>query len=1101
MKKLFTFVLAFSALMGGVKAQDPSTWKNGQDVTDDLQWKATVADDEDIDNPVWQGFSYKDTKTEWEFRDGAGGERDTYHSWGVYNIATWNVYQEFEIPAGIYTLKMAGAYREGGHGVTFDKWLTGNPTNNAFLYVTVGEKTFETPIMYLFAGEQKEALYDKGDGQWYNDWKGTLKDGTIIYAPACHNGADEYLAKGNWNYNEVLFYVPEKTTIRVGIDKRVDQAQDQVWWNEWRMIYEQPYNENTAAALVLYDAFEKLQSSAEDFVASVAEKYPTLGGLMGDDLIEFDSEYNVSKTSPLADIQAAYDAMEAMDTKNRAAYANTQTMSFVIGVCEGILEVTDFSGKEDFETAITTAKAVLYDDTGAYEVADYLSAAEALNKARIDYLLTQEKGKDGSYDFMHAISNPWFVNQEYTPSYNGNVYVFPEPVESNWFGAGSPGDNTNLEVAYVTEDNTLEPISDKAGWTTDETAEERWVFTDKWSGWHGGQKSYILKMNGYAVYSSDWAADAATGAAGAIWMTQVLNNMPEGLYTIEGYVYAQAYDQYATDGNQYIFMNDADGNELVHVKNESPRNIWGGWGNRDWSKLKSDFFYCPGGKVTVGFSQNCMSADAGMALKYFGTELDYNALMNQKIAENEPAEGELWGGDLATYNEMVAKIEFPISDVDAYTAANALMEEAIAFKQTAAKAAASYNVPNKYSDLMGNYEDDESIQDILSVPWLTVMDLGEGENDSYKDIEPATDIYNAYESYIYKYVEAKGYDKENIKNVIAKHYADLKENYADVDKLVAYERELATPINEAIFEERGAATASEKNPMDITDLLVNPSLADGPRTGWTCDGEDCNPAVNTYGRQLAECWNQKPFVISQTLRSLPAGNYELRVRACYRDGGAVDAAMVERAKNGEGQNAFIFEETNGREESNPIVSTASGEWTTPTFTQWWNANGSQEAQAAGFMADWDGTICILPEEVSVLNEDDQLELVINMDLTKSGEQYPFDTKVGDFYYPSSMAGFKYRITQTPDAYQNSVSIYVEEGQDLTLGLKKVEAVGNDWLIYDDFELYYTGNEIPVGIDNINAQSGKKTIFNIAGQRLQTPQKGINIINGKKVYIK
>ena len=101
-----------------------------------------------------------------------------------------------------------------------------------------------------------------------------------------------------------------------------------------------------------------------------------------------------------------------------------------------------------------------------------------------------------------------------------------------------------------------------------------------------------------------------------------------------------------------------------------------------------------------------------------------------------------------------------------------------------------------------------------------------------------------------------------------------------------------------------------------------------------------------------------------------------------------------------------------------------------------------------------------------------------------------------------MAGFKARITSTPDAYVNTVRIYVREGQDLTLGFDKVEAVGSDWLIYDDFELFYLGNTIPDAINGVNAaQPAQQTIYNLAGQRLTAPQTGINIINGKKVFVK
>ena len=1095
MKKLSTFVFALAATWMA-NAQSPADWKNGQDVTDQLQWKATVADDEDINDPVWQGFKYgQDASSEWEFRDGSGGERDSYHSWGVYNISTWNVYQDFEIPAGVYTLKMAGAYREGTTNITFDKWLAGEKTKYAFMYVKVGEETFETPLMYMFAGAQTEPLFPY-DG-WQNDCNFPNKEGVQIYGPSCHWGADKYLAKGNWNYNEVLFIVPETTTIRIGIDKRVEQAQDQVWWNEWRMIYEQPYDES-AKALIAYNDFIKAQQAAIDFADGVIETYGTLGAIMQDEIMLFDEEHNISKNSSYEELLAAIEAMKQIDANNRAAFTNTQTMEFVIGVCEGIVKVTDFAGKADLEAAISNAKGVLYDAENIdATVADYLAAADQLNKARIAYLLTQEKDGEGAYDFTHAISNPWFVNQEYTPTFNGSEYVFPEEIESTWFGANAPDDETDMEREAVDKaGNPLIPVADKAHWSTSETAEERWVYQDKWNGWHGGMKNAIQKLKGYAGFYSGWAAGA--NAQGGMWVTQVLNDLPEGLYTLEGYAFTVEED-YATAGNQYMFMNDAEGNELVRVKNEEPKGFWSFWSRGEWAKLKTDFFYVPGGKVTVGFHHNSMAGNAGMTLKYFGKELDYNALIQNKIDNNKPQEGELWGGDLATYNEMIAKVQFPIADVIAYAAANALIEEALAFKKTAANAAASYNLINKYTELMNNYAEDAAINEIL-LPALTfAMELGTGEKDSYKEIEPATAVYNAYTSYVYKYAEAEKYNTETLKDLLATQYADLITKYATVETLVAYERALATPINEAIFAERGAGNASEDNPMAITDMLANPSLAEGPKAGWICEVAD--PTINTYGRELAECWNQQPFTISQTLRSLPAGNYEIRVRACYRDGEAVNADMVARAKNGEGQNAFLFAATENREETTPVVSVAAGEWTTPSFDHWWNAAGSEEAKNAGYMEDWDGTICILPGEESILNEDDLTDALYNIDLNSPA--YPFDTKVGDYYYPSSMAGFKYRITTTADAYVNTVRIYVRQGQDLTLGFKKIAAVASDWLIYDDFELHYLGNVIPDAIEGVEATtpSVPQAIFNLAGQRLSTPQKGINIINGKKVYIK
>ena len=78
---------------------------------------------------------------------------------------------------------------------------------------------------------------------------------------------------------------------------------------------------------------------------------------------------------------------------------------------------------------------------------------------------------------------------------------------------------------------------------------------------------------------------------------------------------------------------------------------------------------------------------------------------------------------------------------------------------------------------------------------------------------------------------------------------------------------------------------------------------------------------------------------------------------------------------------------------------------------------------------------------------------------------------------------------------------MEEGADLKLGIRKDVAISNDWVIFDDFELFYLGKAIPNNINSIDAKSEKQVIYNLAGQRLTAPQKGINIINGKKVLIK
>ena len=84
----------------------------------------------------------------------------------------------------------------------------------------------------------------------------------------------------------------------------------------------------------------------------------------------------------------------------------------------------------------------------------------------------------------------------------------------------------------------------------------------------------------------------------------------------------------------------------------------------------------------------------------------------------------------------------------------------------------------------------------------------------------------------------------------------------------------------------------------------------------------------------------------------------------------------------------------------------------------------------------------------------------------------------------------------------SIIFVVEEGQEI-----EIKASSESWFKADNFRLTYFGTksekEPTTGIDDIAAPAdmSKAVIYNLAGQRIQTLQKGINIVNGKKVYVK
>lgn len=55
--------------------------------------------------------------------------------------------------------------------------------------------------------------------------------------------------------------------------------------------------------------------------------------------------------------------------------------------------------------------------------------------------------------------------------------------------------------------------------------------------------------------------------------------------------------------------------------------------------------------------------------------------------------------------------------------------------------------------------------------------------------------------------------------------------------------------------------------------------------------------------------------------------------------------------------------------------------------------------------------------------------------------------------------------------------------------------------FDDIKVAIDREAVPTAISEVKAQKVAKTIYNVAGQQIQSLQKGLNIVNGKKVYVK
>lgn len=1113
MKKLLLCATMLLASAYNAFAQDDaSAWKPGDEITEQIEWGNL----DFTSNPI----------TYWKYSKEKGGDpTSTAGLFEMYDCSGCDVYQYVKLPAGMYRVECQGYYRCGDSGnVDPNSFDSDSWEDNALLYVQNGTyteetgafvagRTFKCPLMpRLFerVGYQLYQMPEEENPGW--DMSDGYYDAHGCYGPCSVPGSLEWFNAGYYKafnedgvkYNTVTFFLTEPGYVKLGVSKQNAKAQDSFMVTNFQMYYVGEGGEG-AEIMILQDEAATLYNEITKIIETANDNgnysiYNIVSNLLSE---EFDEVYGSVDGLMDKGIEEAKKAIEVLTNIKEGAVKSDEALKALAGVIENmnvLLNTTDYAGKDKFQEIVDYATSLVdgsVEITGDETVNTIPDVYANILQARFDYLLSQEK-VDGAYDFSSAIYAPFFCKNEYSPKWDAesNMYKYSEEIEDTW-------------VFAEQEKDYQEIFNDHSDWLpicegiqlTESFKENAWVMkTTCWRASGGPAKPQM--QHGYTAVGG-WKANP-DGNPEILYQT--ITNLPDGYYSMSAMM---CNPQELSPDLAYVYIENSNGDKEVCRLMEQSNPWWSGaeqW-RQNWSKLNTGVVKVTDGKVTIGVYSDTFYGVTGFQLYYYGNEPAYSKLLEPRIdAAWITADKLAFGGDRAHVYELLTSVPENIITKEDYESACAILDQIDDYVTVANKAANDYRgLQNKYDDLTKEIvEGDDPRLAIIEVAKDASNQLGTGEDnvDTYKDTEAFIKAFNEYAAWCTLYPKAVERNSDKVNAVLAQQVSALTESFASAETVSEYQKAIMAIINEDVFAELGADKATEANPVNITTLLANPSFAEGPKTGWTCVGDDCNPSVNTYGRQLAECWNQKPFEISQTLKALPEGAYELRVRACYRDEGGVNQDMINRFLACEGDyskleynNAVLF----ANENTSYVKSVVDGEWTDPSFTIWWNAKGSSEASAAGFMSDWDGTICILEGEEDILTEDDKYSMEQNINYDNPG--YPFDTKVGEYYYPSSMAGFQMVIKKHDDAYCNSVQVMVEEGGELKLGLRKTAARGGDWLIYDDFELYYLGKETPSAVEKVNASNKVSVIYNVAGQRLNSLQKGINIVDGKKVFIK
>ncbi len=1139
MRKLITSIMALFATVA-IQAQDidTSSWTEGMDVSDQLNWgdyNGTFSGEKSQNGngdytPSTLGDYWKGTMpSEWNFLDDINFGAMAYYNDGSAGKELTNIYQVVYFPAGWYTIEVNALYREGTCGDSFLTFFNNTPKKNAWIYAAVltsddpeseVKTEYSTFVRSIASSECTERIHFDSDGSWKNDYSqavGPKDEQVTYYCPQCLVGAIKYFEQGYYE-NSFDLVVTEPGYVKIGIRKTANISQDWLAFSDFHIIYNGSADEGAQLAMAQND-FYNASSKVEEATFGIQEQgFGGLASIISDQLMTIDGE---TDTDNLESVMAATEKVNKLYDQAFAALQFANSLAELLEMSNDMMTSTDFPGKAAFQSKLDEISAKAKTDDAEdlnYDINTFDALFEELSKARADYLNTGDVDENGAKDFTALIKYPWFVNPEYTPTLVGGHY---ELTADGWTAGANPG-------AYSSQKNGKTDIASKVVLSSDPEVTNQWYkFSNNTSGWTPGLN---LFWQGHLIGVSDgW--NSISG--GSLEIRQQLVGLPNGYYSVKALVRGNGNRDNSrpngfNDDNMPPYHNIfAQNSEEVVVKSPvghtdsyyAPQYGWNEWQSFVWQEHKTGIIAVPDGRLLIGGQTSWVGNFTGFRLLFYGENPDFNAMIQEELDAIEENIGKLrFMGDSTKVREILANIVLPLPTPSDYETALQFTRDANDYMQLANNATRNYNTPKDYEDLSKNYDGESDQFKILfqGLKYVTNLDLA--ETTVYTDIKGVPDVFNAYKNYLANYDKALTYDNDALKSTIKAQTAALKAGYSDVETLNAYSAELNTLINTAAIIAAGGTTASEENPVDITGLLKNPDFTSSPTNGWSGN----SATSNDYARGNAEIWNASSIDFYQDIEGLPAGKYQIKVRALYRDARNVtdndNQSWTSYWTDANGDvnvwtrhYAELYAKTATAESAAYVKSVCDGKFTEPSFSRY--VRGTEDT--GEIERDENGDPIIDPNTNDYIYIVDTLWYYFN-DTTYVEETeeiseiklhgYPFDETVetaeGTFYYPSSMYGAYCRFALSPEAYCNEVTIDVAKGETLRLGFRKSTSVSGDWVIFDDFQLFFLGGDLDTtGINAINMAGKAANIYNLQGQQLAAPQRGINIIGGKKVMVK
>jgi len=1148
MKKLFTFV-SLVAFASAMYAQDPSKWGIDQNVAEDLGLKE-LGDDFSGTKGTFEYGRYSMARDLGNVWKGTSGPSEylpsTYFNngspavFGFYSMGEFDFYQIVKVPAGTYTFRCNGFYREGTPADNFAHMHRGGKFDYGHMYADVlaDDKVTVTyandRVMKTIAesGNHEGALHTTSD--WMTDHHDTYvnKEGETIetWCPCCCEGFGKYFAAGKY-VNEKKFVLTQDAYVKFGFRKTGAIKEDCLDFGNIEVIYNGPATEENLRD-VAQEEYNEVAAQASDMVTELDDAgFPALAELLGNLAGDIDEIVNDAETAQ------QIDAAKQRLTEAMAAYVDAKEVVLKLAdinkTCVFLLERTSFPGIEEFRTAVNNAKDAAA-ETDAEKIGTpkdyYEKIVNDLAVAHAKYLDSQVITEDKGKDFTTLVNAPWFVNIENTPvDESATGGDFWHLTEETWAGMAWDNDHQGVD-AYSKKQSSfnLTDITSDVVISSDRSVKGQWFkYQDHQEGWC--ENSRLWYAGRLVGFSTGWASTFKNpDRPGIEGVAQRLVGLPNGYYSVSCLVRGwDAIGDYSSVAHKFLGCF-AENTKEVRVTSRVSENLnnWWEWQSNanSWDDVETGVISVEDGELLIGGGGSVANVVTGFRLNFLGAQPNFTA-MTQKTSDELRAQisEDFFAGDKKKLNELLNSIQYPIAEAAAYDEACSVFKEFNAYLAEVTKKMATYNAKNTLDDLVENWS---------NPLWNYINTVaGTAETDTYEKVDEYNELANAYKllnDYYTTATEDEAFNKDaTLKTTIENQQAKLSKKLATKAEIDACIASVGNHIHLMQMKSLSAETATSEKGVDVSSLMVNAKLdnfvgEDGKTdvaTGWTSTVGDATQ--NEYGRNNAELWNRNNFTFSQKIYGLPAGDYVLRVNATYRNGGSCTADLLKAFKDNGGttetwadHNAVVFMKTASASSEAYVKSIYEYNSNTRSFDE--VANGRELVE---------GNI-VVKKIQTVLDEYTPLDEVTYE--KKNDGDYPFDTRVetkkvddkGNVvkdadgkeviesvnYYPSSMYGF-YTITQkNPEVYKNEIKITIKDGEILELGFRKDASVGSDWLIFSDFDLEYLSGEsfarAFTGVEKVAVDATENgAIFNLAGQKVDGNFKGVVIKNGVKVLNK